>query len=385
MDLRQLRYFVELATQQNFGRAASLLHVAQPALSRQIQLLEEEFGVRLFERHARGATPTEEALFLLERASFLLRYADQLKQDMSALQREPRGTVAIGLTPGLALFLSVPFMRAVQDRLPQVRLRIVEGFPPSLRGMLLQGSVDVAVLSAPVELSSLASEPLLTEEICLIGRPGSPPLKGASVSLRKLSGLPLVLTGLQKSGVRLELDAAASNAGVALDPVAEVATLEVAKRLVLEGFGYTVHFAAPIRPDLEAGRLAAVPIVNLRLRRILARAAGRPLSRATEEVIASMRVVIEELVRTRAWPHATMGWQGAAGAPRAQRITAEARRGARSPCLPRCPWSCPTARPTACRRAWRCGRRRTRGYRSARRARRRPRGRPRAAGRCRVA
>jgi LysR family nitrogen assimilation transcriptional regulator len=328
MDLRQLRYFVELATQQNYGRAASLLHVAQPALSRQIQLLEEEFGVRLFERHARGATPTEEALFLLERASFLLRYADQLRQDMTARQREPRGTVAIGLTPGLALLLSVPFLRAVRERLPQVRLRIVEGFPPELRDMLLHGSVDVAVLNAPVELSSLASEPLLTEQICLIGLPGSPGVRGTRIGLRRLAGLSLVLTGMPKSGVRLELDVAAANAGVTIDQIAEVATLEVAKRLVLEGFGYTVHFAAPIRADIEAGRLAAVPIENLRLRRILARAAGRPASRATEEVMGLMRTVMEEQVRSGAWPYATIG-RDATGAARAQRITAEARRAAR--------------------------------------------------------
>src|ERR1700754_2803737 len=125
MDLRQLRYFVVLATQQHFGRASTILHVAQPALSRQIRLLEEELGVQLFERHARGATPTEEALFLLERASFLLRYAEQMKQDMTARQRDPRGPVAVGLSPGLALLLAVPLTRAVHQRLPEVRLRIV--------------------------------------------------------------------------------------------------------------------------------------------------------------------------------------------------------------------------------------------------------------------
>ena len=62
MDLRQLRYFVALATQQNFNRAAEVLHIAQPALSRQIKLLEDELDVVLFERHPRGATPTQEAI-----------------------------------------------------------------------------------------------------------------------------------------------------------------------------------------------------------------------------------------------------------------------------------------------------------------------------------
>ena len=102
MDLRQLRYFVALATQQHYGKAAAVLHVTQPALSRQIRLLEDELGVQLFERHARGAAPTDEAHLLLERAVFLLRYAEQIKADLLARQSAPRGPVAIGLSPGLA-------------------------------------------------------------------------------------------------------------------------------------------------------------------------------------------------------------------------------------------------------------------------------------------
>lgn len=306
MDLRQLRYFVVLANQQHYGRASSILHVAQPALSRQIRLLEEEFGVRLFERHARGATPTEEALFLLERASFLLRYAEQMKQDMTARQRDPQGPVAVGLSPGLALLLAVPLTRAVQHLFPEVRLRIVEGFAPSLHSMLLQGAVDLAVLNGPVQLSNLMSFPLLSEKICLIGRSDDQRLQTTRLTLRRLAGVPLVMTGLAKSGVRLELEAAAARSSVELNQVVEVETVEVAKRLVLEGVGLTVHFAAAVKADIDAGRLLAVPIESLQLRRILARASDRPPSRATEELIGILRTVVEEQVQAGQWPNAVL-------------------------------------------------------------------------------
>lgn len=306
MDLRQLRYFIALATHQHYGRAASVLHVAQPALSRQIRLLEEEFGVQLFVRHARGATPTEEALFLLERASFLVRYAEQIKQDMGARQREPNGSVSVGLTPGLALLLTLPLTQAVEQRLPGVRLRIVEGFPPTLRSLLIEGGVDVAILNPPYEPTKLVGAPLLTEQICLIGRGGDPRLKVRSISPAKLAGLPLVMTGLAKSGVRMELDLAAAHAGISLHQTVEVATLDVAKRLVVAGVGYTVHFAAPVQPDLDEGHLVAVPIRGLYLRRFLARAAERPPSRATEEVINTMRHVVQELVNSGGWLHARL-------------------------------------------------------------------------------
>ena len=307
MDLRQLRYFIALATHQHYGRAASVLHVAQPALSRQIRLLEEEFGVQLFVRHARGATPTEEALFLLERASFLVRYAEQIKQDMSARQREssePSGPVSVGLTPGLALLLTLPLTQAVEQSLPGVRLRVVEGFPPTLRGLLIDGGVDLAILNPPYEPTKLVGAPLLTEQICLIGRGGDPLLKARSISPAKLDGLPLVMTGLAKSGVRMELDLAAARAGITLNQIVEVATLDVAKRLVMAGVGYTVHFAAPVQPDLDGGHLQAVPIRGLYLRRFLARAADRPPSRATEEVIITLRHVVQDLVNSGGWLHA---------------------------------------------------------------------------------
>jgi len=306
MDLRQLRYFVALATQQHYGKAAGVLHVTQPALSRQIRLLEEELGVQLFERHARGAAPTDEAHLLLERAVFLLRYAEQIKADLLARQSAPRGPVAIGMSPGLAQQLTVMLTQAVLQQLPDVRLRFIEGFAPSLQDMLAQGQVDIALLVDPIDRSNLVSSPLLDEQICLIGLPGDPRLRKARLKIRDLAGVPLVMTGLVKSGVRLKLEDAAARAKIELLPVVEVETAEVARRLVLDGVGLTAHFAAAVQEDIEAGRLRAVPIEGLALHRAIARAADRPLSRATDAVIGLLRAVIEAHVRAGRWPNARL-------------------------------------------------------------------------------
>lgn len=307
MDLRQLRYFVALATQQNYGKAAGVLHVTQPALSRQIRLLEEELGVKLFERHARGAAPTDEARLLLERGLFLLRYVEQMKSDLLALQREPRGPVAIGLSPGLAQQLTVVLTKAVLQYLPQVRLRFIEGFAPSLQAMLAQGEVDIALLVEPIERTNISAVPLLKESICLIGKPDDHRLlRKSRIRIRDLAGVPLVMTGLVKSGVRLELEAAAARAKVELNPVVEVETAEVARRLVLEGIGLTAHFAAAVNEDIEARRLRAVPIEDLFLHRVLARASDRPASRATEGVMDVLRMVIERHVREGKWANAQL-------------------------------------------------------------------------------
>lgn len=303
MDLRQLRYFKVLATCGNFGRAAAALHIAQPALSRQIRLLEEELNVRLLERHARGATPTSEGLVLLDRASFLLRYAEQVKVDIADLAASPRGLVALGLTPALAPLLFIPLAEVLRQRYPEIRIRLVENFAPALADSLLQGTLDVALLSGPVASPGISSIPLVVEALCAIGAPCDNSLGDAPVSIEQLQGLPLILTGVSKSGVRLALEAAAARRGVELQAAMEVESIEVAKRLVARGFGWTVHFAAAIRDELDARQLQAKPIRELELRRLIGYAAERPPSRAALAVIEVLRTVASELSLDGTWPN----------------------------------------------------------------------------------
>lgn len=306
MDLRQLRYFTVLAIQQHFGRASNLLHIAQPALSRQIRLLEEELGAPLFERHARGATPTREALVLLERADFVLRYVEQLRVDMLAQHAEPRGPVTVGMSPALAALLSLPITLAMREHYPDIRLKIVETLAPTLYTMLVDGAVDLAILSGAIPPINVKTLPLLTEKICAIGPRGDRRLQREQIGIRDLRGVPLILTGVSKSGIRQELESSARRADVALEQVIEVESLEVARRLVAGGVGWTVHFAAPIKREIDEGVLAATPIRGLKLQRSIARSLDRPPSRATEVLMALMQEVAVDLVAAGEWPHSVL-------------------------------------------------------------------------------
>jgi LysR family nitrogen assimilation transcriptional regulator len=293
-----------LAGQQHFGKAASILHIAQPALTRQIHLLEEELGVRLFERHPRGATPTIEAGMLLERASFILRYTEQLKHDMAATQRDAVGPVVLGMSPGLARVLAAPLARIVRDRYPGVRLQLIEEFADDLRTQLLDGTVDLAILNGPETLPYFVTTPLLRERMCLIGLAGDSRLKRSQVTIEDLAGIPLILTGVAKSGVRLELEAAAARAKIELHVVIEVQSIDVAKLLIVQDNVCTVHFAAPLQPDISAGTLRAVPITGLDLARFVARVSNRPPSRATTVLGDILQEVAASMAESREWPNA---------------------------------------------------------------------------------
>ena len=307
MDLRQLRYFKVLATHQHFGRAAAVLHIAQPALSRQIQFLESELGVQLVERHSRGASLTREGQLLLERSTFLLHYTDQIKVDIMDLRGTPRGPVTLGLPPALASVMVPPLARVLRERYRDVRLRVMESFSPALCDALEQGTVDVAVLSGPVVARPfIHTEPLLTEQICVIGPADDVRLCVNSLTVRQLDRVPLILTGLQNFGIRLALERATAQEDIRLNGVMEVESATVAAQLVKDGVGWTIHFASAVRQDIEAGLLRAVPLEGIKLERYLAHIATRPPSAATISLISLMCETAQTLTVTKQWPMAEM-------------------------------------------------------------------------------
>jgi len=149
MDLHQLRYFCAVARHGNFGRAAIELRFTQPALSRQIRLLEDTLGVRLLHRHRRGADLTPEGQLLLERAEFVLRQLEQTRSDLRARRNEASGPVSVGFSTVAASILSAPLAAELQSRCPAVRPRMVEAFVPRLHNMLLEGQLDLALVLHP--------------------------------------------------------------------------------------------------------------------------------------------------------------------------------------------------------------------------------------------
>ena len=308
MDLRQLRYFKVLASHQHFGRAAAVLHIAQPALSRQIQLLESELGVQLVDRHSRGASLTPEGELLLERSTFLLHYTDQIKVDIMDLRGTPRGPVTLGLPPALASVMVPPLVRVLRKRYRDIRLRVIESFFPALCDALEQGTVDVAVLSGPIVSRPLIhTEPLLTEQLCAIGPADDVRLCASSLTVRQLDRVPLILTGLQNSGIRLALERATAKEDIYLDGVMEVESATVAAQRVKDGVGWTIHFASAVSRDIEAGVLRAVPLKGIKLERYLAHTTTRPPSAATVSLISLICETTQTLIATKQWPMAEMG------------------------------------------------------------------------------
>ncbi|WP_030910966.1 LysR family transcriptional regulator [Streptomyces sp. NRRL F-5126] len=160
LDLRKVRYFVAVAEQRNFGRAAEALHIAQPVLSRQIRALENELRVELFDRDTRGTRLTAAGEALLEDARSLLAAADEAR-------RRARETAAgvrrftIGFTPGVAV---APAVREFCAGHPEVSVDVLRMDYPRRADFVRDGRVDVGYLRLPADTHGLSVERLFSEE-----------------------------------------------------------------------------------------------------------------------------------------------------------------------------------------------------------------------------
>ena len=176
MDLRRLRYFVAVAEESSFSRAAEKLRIAQPPLSNQIKQLEQELGVLLFERSNRGVWMTEAGALLLEEAR---RVFVQLDQTVRAVQRVGHGQVGrltLGFVPSSSNEALPPILRAFRERFPGVDLFLREMRPDRVVQLLHARQIDVGFLYLPFEDPSLDVE-CITREPLVLALPEAHPLE----------------------------------------------------------------------------------------------------------------------------------------------------------------------------------------------------------------
>jgi LysR family nitrogen assimilation transcriptional regulator len=305
MDLRQMRYFLGIAEAGSISAASLKLGIAQPALSQQIAKLEQDLGVQLMTRGARGIALTSAGEVLRERAEVLLRDAQSTRDAVLSEAGAPvKGSVTIGLPTTVAMALTVPLLRAMRERHPQVALRLVETQSGHLLDWMLQGRMDVAILfdtSGP-QTRGLDVEPLVTEELQLAS-PCSCDLGGeGDVPLALALTLPVLLPS-REHGFRRLLDAQAARVGGAWNVVAEVDALPHLKSAVAAGLAHTVLPGVALSRELESGLLRVRRIGKPVLRRtaILALPSGRPISAAARVAHKLIAELVGDEIQSGGW------------------------------------------------------------------------------------
>jgi len=195
MELRHLRYFVAVAESLNFTKAAVRLRIAQPALSRQIQDLEEEIGVDLFMRSTRGVTLTAEGKLFLGEALEILKHASDAVEKTRALARGEYGELHVGYSPSPTVELLPPALGLFQKSAPRVTVRLHDLAGNELAEGLRDGTLELAVMQRSIGVNAvgLHFEPLHSYPICVAIAPAHPLAKLKAIPLHRLEMEKLVV------------------------------------------------------------------------------------------------------------------------------------------------------------------------------------------------
>lgn len=260
IDSKRLRYFARIAQDGSLTKAAGVLGIAQPALSRQMRMLEEELGTSLFSRTARGMRLTEEGEYLLASISGPLRELDLAFRNIRAAATKVEGDFAIGMPTGVNHAIGKDLALRMHARYPDMRLKFVEGVTGSLLDWLMRGMIDFAVLETPSRDERFEDIPLLSAPLKLVGPPICAGETSAPITFANALKLPLILPS-HHLGTRNILNAAAAAAHLPLVARFETDSPRLALDLVENGMGYAVL------PDLFVPKLAGAGSVTNQLLR----------------------------------------------------------------------------------------------------------------------
>lgn len=291
MNFKQLESFVHVAELGSFSKAALVLDIAQPALSRQVRALETDLRETLLLRNGRGVVLTEAGQRLYEHGRNLLQALAQAEADMGGRRDEPLGRITIGLPPSVGRQLTLPLIDGFQRRCPRARLAIVEGLSSHISEWISTGRVDIGLLYNPEAQPALEITPVIEEALCLV----SPLAGGAGSGVLPLSAVPAhpLIVPERGHAIRKLLETRALLAGLKLDIAWEVSSIAAIIDLVCAGYGHAVLHASAVAASGRADALRVRTLVQPRLNSMLclavsARQRPSPLVRQTTALLTDL-------------------------------------------------------------------------------------------------
>lgn len=291
MDLRQLQHLLAVAEHHSFSGAARALHTVQSNVSTHVARLERELQVVLVDRRTMDLTPEGEAV--AARSRRILGELQAIVDDVVALRDEVRGSVRVGVIGTTGRWLAPALLRAIADRLPNVRLVIVDATTTSLVPQVVNGGLDLAIVNTPFADPDVEMEILFDEERIVVAPDGHPLAAHDEVSIVELARHPLLMTP-PGTVFRDAVDADAGAHGVALQPLAEVDGMRLLATLAFQGFGPALLPASAL-PAYIVGNWHRVRVPELSRRSVgVIRSRRTTLSAPARSVLQTLREVVTE-------------------------------------------------------------------------------------------
>ncbi len=285
MDFSQLQSFVEVARLKNFSRAAGKLGLTQPAISTQIRQLEEEFGVRLFDRIGKKVFLTQPGVLLLEHAVKILNVQKEALEALRDLMPNLGGHLTLGATEASCLYLLPKVFAVFKKRHPEVQITVYRNFSTKILQKLQEDSVDLGFVSLPVEIRDMETIPLFREPVDVAVAPGHPLASRSSVTVEEIARYPWIFP--KASRTREMLEQLFRGIEPPVQVTMELSGVETIKRFVSIGLGITMLSRSYASAEVRAGTLKLIPLEAPRVERQLGLAyrTDRYLSRSAQAFI----------------------------------------------------------------------------------------------------
>lgn len=303
MELRQLRYFVAIVDHGSLSRAARVLHIVQPALTQQLQQLEEELGTLLLHRSAQGMQATDAGKLFYEHAQAILKQVSDAKSAVAQSTDKPTGTVALGIPQSASGALAFPLLKAVRAAYPDIVFQLTEELTGNLTEQLRSGRLNLAILFDDGQLGNFASKPLVEEELMYITRSDSQfACKRKSLTLEKALQATLILPSIQH-GVRPRIEQVVRQQGKQIDHVIDITSIAILKSALMADMGATILPVSPLLAEIERGEMRASSISDVQLSRTVTLCASKniPLTNAAMAVENLVLTITRELCVSGKW------------------------------------------------------------------------------------
>jgi DNA-binding transcriptional LysR family regulator len=289
MDIRQLRYFLSVVREGSVGAAARLHFVTQPAITLQMQRLQESVGETLLVREGGRMVPTEAGRVLAGHAEAVVRRMEVLEAEMSGLRGLERGSLRVGNIDAASVYVLPDLYQAFHERYPGVTLEIAVGDTRELMEALRHGNVELATTTLPVEAEGFEVFEIYREELVPVA-PATDPLSSHKRVTPGSLARAGVITYPRGSTTRRLIDAAFAEAGAPLRPRMEISSPEAIKRLAQAGLGPAILPEPVVADELESGALVRLRMGPLRIERAIGmvhreRAALSPAARAFLDMV----------------------------------------------------------------------------------------------------
>lgn len=288
MEIRVLRYFLTVVREESITKAAEVLHITQPTLSRQLAQMEEEVGVKLFHRGARRIELTNEGILLRRRAEEILQLVDKTEKELIEQEEQVEGKISIGCGEIAAVQVLPKLIKSFREKYPKVTFDIFTATADLVKEQMDKGLLDIGLLLEPVDMEKYDFIRLdVKEKWVILMRPDSPLAEKESITAKDLSGLPLILP--RRMNVQNEL---ASWFGDYYDNLNVIFTSNLSTNsaiMVNNGLAYSLVIEGAV-PFWDQSKVTYRPLSpSLTATSVLAWKRGQPFSLAASKFIEHMK------------------------------------------------------------------------------------------------